>query len=193
MKKNDNHLLKSVSIVLLSLVAFLLIIAIFVKFDEYEKRSFKINTVFEGDSTVQLTNKLPISDSIGKNYDGTGMEKDIESYKSFSISNPNNKRIDYDIYLTKSVNEISDIRSSYIKLYLTDDKNVPVAGFDSKVIKSYYELYSLNGKPASQLLYSGSLAKNATDKFILRSWVADTYIISKNVEDFNFDIEVRIK
>ena len=137
MKKNDNHLLKSVSIVLLSLVAFLLIIAIFVKFDEYEKRSFKINTVFEGDSTVQLTNKLPISDSIGKNYDGTGMEKDIESYKSFSISNPNNKRIDYDIYLTKSVNEISDIRSSYIKLYLTDDKNVPVTGFDSKVIKSY--------------------------------------------------------
>ena len=192
-QENRVHLLKSISIVLLSLVAFLLIFAIFIKIDDYEKKSFKIDINYETNNNIELVTKLPISDSIAKNYTGKGIEKGIAEYKPFTISNPNSKKIEYEIFLTKSVNGVEDIRSNYIKLYLTDGNDNPVKGFESNIVKSYYDLYSLSDMPGSKLLYTGSLLPGETDSFILRSWLADSYIITQKVEDFNYSIDVRIK
>ena len=187
------HAFKSVLIVLLALVSFLIVIAIFVKVMEYKKLSYKINIKFDTTDVVHLTNKLPMSDAIGKNYSGTGVEKGIAEYKEFTITNPNDKNVQYEIYLKKQNNNKRDIGSNYIKLYLTDDKNNPVDGYEKEKVKSYNDLYSLNNQPDSKLLYSGSLKNGGSKKFILRSWVADTYILSSSEEDFNFDIDVRIK
>ena len=178
---------------MLSLVAFLLIIAIFIKVDNYKTRSYKIDVFFKSDDIVVLTNKLPISEDIGKNYTGVGVEKGIVEYKEFTISNPNDRKVSYEIYLTKISNSTDDIRSNYIRLYLTDEENNPIEGFGTKKGKTYYDLYSFNNQPGSKLLYTGTLVSGGTKKFILRSWVDDTYVLSEKAEDFTFDIGARIK
>lgn len=193
MKKQDRPVLKSILIVFLSLVAFLIIIAMIVKVDEYKKSSYKVDVKFATNDIVQLNNKLPISDSIGKNYNGVGIEKGIADYKEFTVTNPNEGKVNYEIYLTKIHGSVKDIRSNYIKLYLTDDKNSPLKGFDKNVIKSYYDLYALSDKPGSRLLYKDSLVAGGSKKYILRCWLADTYVLSNIDEGFSFDIDVRIK
>lgn len=192
-KLNENHVLKTVSIVFLSLLALFLIIAIVLTVKNYNKRFYKLDIDYENNSVVDLTNKLPMSDEIGKNYNGVGVEKGIAEYKKITITNKNKAKVNYEIYLTKIHNEEKDIRSNYIKLYLTDEKNNPIKGFDKKQVISYYDLLSLNDKPGSKLLYSGSLANDESDTFILRSWVADTYLLSNEEESFEFNIDIRMK
>ena len=192
-KLNENHVLKTVSIVFLSLLALFLIIAIVLTVKNYNKRFYKLDIDYENNSVVDLTNKLPMSDEIGKNYNGVGVEKGIAEYKKITITNKNKAKVNYEIYLTKIHKEEKDIRSNYIKLYLTDEKNNPIKGFDKKQVISYYDLLSLNDKPGSKLLYSGSLANDESDTFILRSWVADTYLLSNEEESFEFNIDIRMK
>ena len=194
MKKHDNKsVLKSISIVILFLVVFLIIIAIINKVDEYNRRSYKLDTKFKTNDIVQINNRLPVSDTIGKSYPGTGVEKGIIEYKEFTISNPNPKEVKYEIYLTQMTTSLKNLRSSYIKLYLTDEKDNPVDGFNKKKIPSFYDLLSLNDKPSGRLLYKGSLKSSGSETFILRSWVSDTYMLSGDEEGFSFDIDVRIK
>ena len=190
---NNGPIIKSISIVLLSLCAFILVIAIIVKVDEYKKSKYTIDVKFDSNDIVQLTNKLPVSDEIGKSYNGTGIEKGIVEYKTFTITNSNESKVKYEIYLTKLENNIDDMRTGYIKLYLTDDKNNPLDGFETNKLKTYYELPALSDKITSRLLYSGYLVSGSSKKFILRSWVSDTYILSSKEEDFRYDIGVRIK
>ena len=187
------HAFKSGLIVLFALISFALIIAIVVRIGEFKKLSYDVNIKFDTTDVIYLTNKLPISDAIGKNYTGTGMEKNIAEYKKFVVTNPNEGKIEYEVYLKKIENSKRDISSNYIKLYLTDDNDNPMKGFEKPKVNSYYDLYSLNNQPGSKLLYRGTLKAHESAKFILRSWVADTYIISSDLEDFSFDIDVRIK
>lgn len=192
-KAKESHTLKTISIVFLSLLALFLVIAIVITIENYKKSSYKLNVKYETNAIVNLTNKLPISNEIGKNYNGVGVEKGIAEYKKFTITNKNKSKVDYEIYLTKIRNEEKDIRSNYIKLYLTDEKNKPIKGFDKKQVISYYDLFSLGDKPGSKLLYGGSLNAGESKKFILRSWVADTYLLSNEEEGFGFNIDIRMK
>lgn len=193
MKKLDRQFFQSILIVILSLAIFLIIVAGFIKIDEFRKLSYKVDTKFLTTDIIELTNKLPLSDDIGKNYTGTGMEKGIEGYSEFTISNPNDRKVNYEIYITKMNVEKNEIKSNYIKLYLTDDQNNPLEGFENNKIKSYYDLYALSDKPGSRLLYKGSLVAGSSKKIILRSWISDTYGFSKTEEEFSFDIDVRRK
>ncbi len=193
MKKLDRQFFQSILIVILSLAIFFIIVAGYIKIDEYRKLSYKVDTKFINTDIIEVNNKLPLSDEIGKNYSGTGMEKEIEGYSKFVISNPNDRKVNYEVYITKLNTEKNEIRSDYIKLYLTDEKNNPLEGFENNKIKSYHDLYVLSDKPGSRLVYRGSLVSGATKTLILRSWVSDSYIFSKDEEIFNFDIDVRIK
>lgn len=192
-KKISKGFFQSILIVLFSLVALFLILAIYQKTEEYRKLSYSVDVKFESNDVVVLNNKLPVSDELGKNYMGSGMEKGIAEYKEFVISNGNDKKITYEVYLTKISTKKKNIRSNYIKLYLTDENNSPVKGFEGPALKSYSDLYALSDKPGSKLLYRDTLDKGDSKKFTLRSWVADTYVISNKEEVFNYDIDVRIK
>lgn len=192
-KLDKKHGLKSVFIVALVLAIFLIIIAIVVKINDYKKSFYKVDVKFTTNAVVQLNNKLPISDDIGKNYSGTGIEKGIAEYKEFTVTNPNDGKIQYEIYLTKTNLNSKNIRSNYIKLYLTDINNNALDGFDSKKITSFYDLYSLRDKPSGRLLYTDSLNPGGKRTYILRCWVADTYVLSNESEIFDFEIDVRLK
>ena len=119
-KLNNIHILKTISIVFLSLLALFLVIAIFITIDGYKKRNYKLDIKYINGNTVELSNKLPISDEIGKSYKGTGVEKGIAEYKEFILSNKNEGKINYEIYLTKTHNKNKDI-NNVIK---TDNENI---------------------------------------------------------------------
>lgn len=193
MKKLDRQFFQSILIVILSLVIFILIIAGYMKINEFRKLSYRVDAKFLNTDIVELNNKLPLSDEIGKNYNGTGMEKEVEGYSIFTVSNPNDRKVNYEIYITKMDIEKDEIKSNYIKFYLTDDNNNPLDGYEKNKIKSYHDLYSLSDKPGSRLIYKGSLVSSASKNFILRTWVSDTYAFNKKEEGFKFDIDVRIK
>ena len=194
MKKLDgNHAIKTISITVLSIVAIVIIIAIFIKIDEYKRSFFTIDVKFKTNDVVKLYNKLPVSDTIGKGYSGSGIEKGIIEYKEFTVTNPNDKKIKYEISVKRMYSTTKDMRSNYVNLYLTDENDKPVKGFDKKKIVSYYDLVSLNDDPGSRFLYSDYLDPGVSKTFILRSWVADTYILSNIEEGFGFDIDVRLK
>lgn len=149
----------------------------------------KISARFKSDKVIKLTNKLPITDELGRSIDEN---TDIKSYIEFSILNPNDRDVDFEIYLTKE-NTAHDIVDNYIKFYLTDDNDNAVKGFEKNKLPSYKDLVVLNDKPGSKLLYKGTISKNDKNNYRLRVWVSDSYALSDDLEEFIAKVDVRMK
>ena len=60
------------------------------------------------------------------------------------------------------------------------------------MVPSFADLKRYNNKSNDKILYKGVLDKKSELKFILRSWISDTYVISNNLEKFSYDISVII-
>lgn len=164
-----------------------------VKIDE---KSYFLKFHSEED-VIHLKNELPVSDAIGKTFTGEGTEKGIQSYLEFqiipSIPIEKEKKIHYEIYITKRREDTAFINDHYIKFYLTNEEDNPLKGFDEYHIPVYSELKYLRDKPSSKLLYAGTMLSSEKPKFKLRVWLADNYAIAENAEIFVSDIYVRIK
>lgn len=143
---------------------------------------------YNNSDSIKISNSLPISNALGKKIDESN-EK--QGYEEITIKNTNNKDVKYKIYLKKEKQDIEYIDENYIKLYLTDDKDNPLSGFEKNLIPTYYSLKYLSDKPDSKLLYNGVIKANTSEKLRLRVWVADTYAITSNKKDFSFKIYVK--
>lgn len=148
---------------------------------------------FNNSDIIELENKLPISDVLGKNLTGEGTSKGIQGYVEFLVINNLSKKVPFEIYLTKQNVYEKEIKDNYIKLYLTDFNDVAYEGFDTNIIPTFNKLKFLPDLVSSRSLYSSSLKANETKKFKLRVWLSDTYVISKNTEYFGFDVDVKTK
>ena len=146
-----------------------------------------ITASFEDKKVIKLSNKLPISDALGKQIEESD---DKQSYVVFTIKNESDSSASYEVFLTKNESKLP-IKENYIKFYLTDENNEPLKGFDTSLIPSYNDLTYLSNKPASKLLYKGVISGNSSSKLKLRVWVADTYALSDTTETVSFDIDVR--
>ena len=194
MKKSFKHFEIAVFVVsLFCIIAILIMIAFIILRDNKNITPQNLDVVFNTSDIMYIENKLPLSDEVAKGYEGKGMEEYIEGYSTFSITNPNDKRIEYEIYLTKQDPKVNGIKSNYINLYLTDEFNNPYPGFDKNKMVNYYDLYVLKDKPGRKLLYRSKLMAHKTANFKLRMWLSDSYGYSPLKEDFSVDIDVRIK
>lgn len=194
MNKNFKHFEIAVFVTsLFCIIAILVMIGFILKRDSENLKNQKLDVVFDNSDILFIENKLPISNSIAKNYEGYGMEENIEGYSKFSVTNPLDRKITYEIYLTEQNTDMKSIKTNYINFYLTDDKNNPYSGFDKNKMVSFYDLYPLKDKPGSKLLYRSTLMGHKTAKFKLRMWLADSYGLTQNKESFSVDIDVRIK
>ena len=158
-----------------------------------EKNKKPLLVKFNSSKVIYFTNKLPISDALGKKIDNKDVESGIQGYVDFFVKNPNNFSVEYDIYLTKRDIQYNQIKSEYIKFYVTNSNNVPYNGYEKHKVPSYGELLYLSDKPNSRLLYHGFLNKNSSESFKIRSWLSDSYVIADNTEEFSVDVKVRIK
>ena len=194
MKTNFKHFeIAAFTVSLFCIIAILIMIVFIILRDNNAIRYQNLDVVFNNSDIISISNKLPLSDEIAKTYEGEGMEPDIEGYSTFTISNPNDKKVIYQIYITKQDTKFNYIKSDYINFYLTDENNNPYPGFDKNIMINYHDLYVLSDKPGSRLLYTSKLMAHKSEKFKLRMWLADSYGLTQNKEDFSVDIDVRIK
>ena len=179
-------------IIAFMIVIFFILLSVFITFkikelsgEDKNNLSISINS-----KDITITNELPISDVLGKKIDS--VDKNT-GYATISIKNKSEHNTKYQVYITKKQSDHNQIKENYVKLYLSDSKDSAMEGFDSSLIPSFNDLRYLNDKPASKLLYNGTLDSNEEEKLVLRVWVSDTYALSDAFEDFSFDIGVREK
>lgn len=195
MKNNKDQLCTALLIVLglfiLSFIFFFLFNDVII--DKSSKENQDVLEVnFLKDDKVTINNTLPVSDKLGKEFNGDGVAEGIQGYNKFSIKNTSKDKIKYEIYLTKNENNDTELSAKYVKLYLTDDKDLALKSFDRNKLPVFSSLMVLNDMPESFLLFKETLNSKEEKNFKLRVWLADTYAISKNMEKFSFTINVRV-
>lgn len=148
-----------------------------------------ISVEFVQDNKIIITNKLPLIDVVGKKlqYD---TESENQAYLDFNISSDSNEQVNYEIYIEK-LEVDNEMDSHYVKVYLTDDNDQPYEGFDSNASPTYFDLRVSNIKPSAKRLYSGALDSEKTQKFRVRVWVSDSYVVRKDIERFSFEINIK--
>ena len=186
MKKFFSHywILLSFSLLLL----FILIVFLIIKYPLYSK-AIEIDIK---PKTIEIDNTLPISDVLGKSMIYSKINKNIQGYISINVVNPNDRKVSFFIVLSKKELDNLEIKENYVKVYLTDQNDKPIKGFEKNMVPSFADLKRYNNKSNDKILYKGVLDKKSELKFILRSWISDTYVISNNLEKFSYDISVVI-
>ncbi len=190
-KKDVKQLTLAIIVIVCLFVVFMGFGFLFDKYKSSENKTYNLSVKFSDNRNVYLENTLPVTDKIGKELDGVSSSKSLQGFKEFSIENNYDKKIDYQIYLKVKNSCENMIDEEYIKLYLTDNSNNPLSGFENNKLPTYSSISTLNDKPDSKLLYTGSINKNSISKFRLRVWVSDLYSINRDKECFSFDIYVK--
>ncbi len=145
----------------------------------------------ENTEGIKIENSLPISDTAGKTLQREDSENGIKGYFDFSISCSlsGTTAIQYEIYAVKQPVTMP-ISDEYIKIYLTNaDNESPLKGFDG-VVPTYSDLTVSKSNPSGKHLYSGTFNEDGVRNYRLRMWLADTYVISKDVRSFSIKVNV---
>ena len=187
-KKKKYHLL---ILPILLLVALFCLLIFYIK-SITVKEDRELSTKFEDSSVVTLKSILPISDKLGRNLDGKGTEDGVQGYVEFSIRNNLDKDVKYQIYIIPREVE-KEIKGNYIKFYLTDNINNPVAGYEKNLLPTFNEFPVIVDKPEARLLYTDKIKVNEKKKFVLRSWLSDSFGISDRDLEFSYKVGVKIK
>lgn len=181
---------------ILFFVVFLLLCAICIfiysKNQKVEYMNQSISTNFDNPKTITLSSDLPISDELGKKLSGKGTEEGIQGYTMFNITNNTNTDVNYQVCLSKKEVD-QEIMGNYIKLYLTDEADNPMKEFKQKAVPTYSDLLPLDDSSGLVLLHEGTLLKNEKRTLVLRAWLSDSYAVSSEKYNFNFDVVVKTK
>lgn len=180
----------------LAIVLGLFILSFIIIFFTRDKNDLKVNNnslvvSFKKDNRIILKNILPVSDKLGKKFDGKGTDAGIQGFIEFSIKNVSDKTTFFEIYLTKNNNDSKEIAGDYVKVYLTDKTDKAVKEFDSNKIPSYSSLLILESIPGAKLLMQDKIEAGKEKSYKLRAWLSDLYAVSTDEEIFDFTIRVK--
>lgn len=146
-------------------------------------------TYSEADNSyISIENAIPISDKQGKELNG---ERNVFDF-SVSASSKGNNRIRYDIFAEPVGNNTLPEKS--LKIYLTDQNDNPIEGYNGKTVPLYSDLkkYNYNGKNKYKLIYSSNLTKeNPSKKYRLRIWLSSDSNNGENQLKFSFKVNVK--
>ena len=175
---------------------FLLIVLIIFVYTEFSSKYVKKGTgkVFLYGNTdnfvLTIKNSLPITDQVGKTFPWDSTKKDVLGYMEFYVqADTLPYQHEYELYLT-DVSSTFSIDPDYIKIYLTDDNDVPINLINSNLVTSYSQLKVAKSDLAGKRLYAGFLGKGEIQKFKLRIWLADTYALIKDDREFSIKINL---
>lgn len=145
-----------------------------------------------GENEVFISSILPITDMSAREISIDTIQDGIIGYSEFSIEvkgNPS-KPVSYEIYLT-DIGEGDGIEYDYIKVYLTDNEDVPYKQFGGNGVPSYKDISVSLSQPDKRILLSDKINSLEVKKFKLRIWLADTYVLDDEVKEFRGKISVR--
>ena len=190
-RKDRKQLVLALIVVLVMFVLSFAFTSLYKTAQDNKNKKYVLDTSFKISKNVYLENTLPISNELGKQYDGSNIEDKIHGYNEFTIENNYSKNITYEVYLKENNKCEKVIDKSYVIFYLTNSKDESLDGFKENKLPSFASLSVLSDKPNAKLLYSGTIKNQSKEKFKLRVWVSDLYSINKDKECFSFDIYVR--
>ena len=190
---NSKHVLLSVLG-----VAILIVVVVGVSFAafSYSKTGEKVNTITTGTITmsysettngINLTNALPMSDSVGMKLN------EQNQYFDFTVnaSITGNTTINYAITATKELD--SNIPDTGVKVYLTnmDGEADSQILAPTKVSELDVTSSDVSGAPNDQyLLKSDTFAANGSHDYRLRMWVADDYTVTGESQTYKLRVNV---
>ena len=135
---------------------------------------------------IKFKDKLPLEDELGKKIKYDSDNSDVQGYYEFEVKATKGSGY-YEIYAVED--EIKKgIYPNYIKVYLTDDNNDPVDGYENVYAPTFYKLTTSSINPNGRRLYYGYIKEKQTKKFILRSWISDAYITNYDTRSFGFKV-----
>lgn len=164
----------------------------------YLKRDNQENPIsvdFHTSSSLKLKNLLPVSDTLGKSFNGSGTAEGVQAYAEFTVKNKSSEKQSFEIFITESSDKesISKISGNYVKLYLTNAVDTPLSGFEKRKIPTYNDLPVMIKNSNGKLLYRGVLSSYASEKFKLRIWLSDSYSFSNIDNEKEFMVEVNVR
>lgn len=159
------------------------------------KKKASIKVDYHTTKILKLRDLLPVSDTLGKSFTGSGTVDGVQGYVEFSVKNLSDKKATYEVYITEQddFKKFTKIRGNYIKFYLTNENDAPFSGFENKKLPTYNELPVLVDKPEGKLLYRGSLEGEKTENCKLRVWLSDSYAVSYAREEKEFIVKVNVR
>ena len=195
--KDNNDNSKQILLSVLG-VAILIVAVVGVSFAAftYSKTGEKVNTITTGTITmsysettngINLTNALPMSDSVGMKL------SEQNQYFDFTVnaSITGNTTINYAITATKELD--SNIPDDGVKVYLTDmDGDVDTQILAPTKVSSLPKTSDdKSGAPDDQyLLKSDTFAANGSHDYRLRMWVADDYTVTGESQTYKLRVNV---
>lgn len=144
------------------------------------------------ENKIVVSNRLPMTDEVGKMISSTNNKDGVTGYLEFEVRSNTDDKVNYEVYLTKEDLDV-EVSPKFVKVYLTDDNDVALGGFDVASLPTYYDLRLSDIDPSGKLLYSGKLKNKGSQKFKLRMWVADTYELTTDSKMFSVRLNVKVK
>ena len=132
---------------------------------------------------IEIHNAVPISDENGKRLTGSSNMFDF----TVSAKYAGVPSIGYEIYATPIT---QTLESKYIKVYLTNQNDQPVTGFDDEV--PTYEDLEDSTMENSKTIYKSVLTQSGQSvNYRLRIWVSADYNMPETTKNFSFKVNVK--
>lgn len=156
-----------------------------------KSNAIKVSSNYKNE--IILKDSFPMNDSIGKNIVYDEDNSQIQGYYEFEVESTVSYKTKYEIYaMEQYYPKVQAIHSNYIKVYLTDENNIPVMGYDTLSTPTIYTLKNSNNFVGKRI-YSGTLKPGEKKKFILRIWVSDAYSIGNIEKKYGMFVNVEAK
>lgn len=187
---------KTIKFISLSIIVLFLVFAIYntsysllsnsivdsIGFNEVTSSYISFNYSSNSKHIVEIDKLKSVTDFRGKRMFG-------KNYFDFEVVVPDGYDLDKDISYNIVLSPMSkEIDFSFIKVYLTDQNNKAVKGYERAV--PVLSAFSLDN--SGKVIYTGTIGKNnLKDKYRLRVWVSKNY--KKEVNDiFAFEVKVNL-
>lgn len=141
---------------------------------------------------IIISNDLLLTDTMGKTLNNDNSKLGVSGYSEIEITSTVDGKVKYELVLDKERVE-QEIPLQYVKVYLTNENNNPVKGYDRANIPTFYDLKISDKNPSAKILYSGVLKNKEKKHFKVRMWTADTYELIAKEYIFSTKISVKIK
>lgn len=154
-------------------------------------RDDSVHVVIEDEEDVFISSLLPITDVSGKELDVSNIQEGIIGYSEFSLKLNKEVKdtVKYEIYL-EDVTKKDVFKYNYIKVYLTDDNDIPYKQFGGNIAPSYSDMKSSLKYPSKRIILSDKISGDEIKSYKLRIWAADTYVLDNNLKEFKGKISV---
>lgn len=142
-------------------------------------------------NSVSISNRLAISDEVGKIITSDGEMEGVQNVFDFEITSNYDEEVYYEIYVTKE-DFSSEIEPEYVKLYLVDLESGEFLNSINDSIPTYYDLRVATSDPMGRRLYYGTIGAKTTKKFRLRMWLADDYPVTSDISQFSVKVHTKV-